>query len=105
MAALLALGSLPAAAPVDYYQTINSQTGEALKLELRAIISGQRGYPVSALSYDGARDKLLESVDNVGGGLVRMMYTNDLRPTGQWNVTINRVHCWPQSFGAGASPQ
>ncbi|MDK2970961.1 MAG: hypothetical protein PWP23_716 [Candidatus Sumerlaeota bacterium] len=94
-----------AAAPADYYQTITSQTGEALKLELRAIISGQRGYPVSALSYDGARDKLLESVDNVGGGKVRMLYSNDERPTGEWNVTINREHTWPQSYGAGVSPK
>lgn len=95
----------PAPPPANYYQTITSQTGSALKLELRAIISGQRGYTVKALSYDGARDALLNSVDNVGSGQVRMLYTNDTRPTSQWATTFNREHTWPQSFGAGSSPK
>ncbi|MCC6547873.1 endonuclease [Candidatus Sumerlaeota bacterium] len=91
--------------PVDYYQTITSQTGVALKTELNAIVSGQRGYTVKTYSYDAARDMLLSSVDNVGGGQVRMLYTNDTRPTSQWAISINREHTWPQSFGAGASPK
>ncbi len=96
---------LAADAPADYYQSVTSQTGTALKTELRAIISGQRGYTVKSISYDAARDALLNSVDNVGGGQVRMLYTNDHRPTSQWAISINREHCWPQSFGASATPK
>lgn len=105
IACLLATAAAWAGAPANYYSTINTQSGEALKLELRAIISGQRGYPVSSISYTATRDALLNSVDNVGGGHVRMIYTNDLRPTTQWNTTINREHTWPQSYGAGVSPK
>ena len=65
-------GLASATPPADYYQTISGQTGLALKTELRAIISGDRGYTVNTYSYDAARDMLLGSVDNVGGGQVRM---------------------------------
>ncbi len=98
-------GLASATPPADYYQTISGQTGLALKTELRAIISGDRGYTVNTYSYDAARDMLLGSVDNVGGGQVRMLYTNDTRPTSEWAISINREHTWPQSYGASASPK
>lgn len=98
-------GALYAAPPSDYYDTITGQTGEALKQELQAIVSGQRGYPVNNLSYNAARDALLASVDNVGSGNVRLIYTGEERSQSQWAVSINREHVWPQSFGASVSPK
>jgi endonuclease I len=110
--ALVAASVAPAAPPPDYYQTVTIQTGEDLKLELRKIIAATlasplpyRNYPVSSISYAAARDALLQSVDNIGSGNIRTVYLSDIRPTSAWNVTINREHTWPQSYGTGNSPK
>lgn len=97
-------GSVPAPPPANYYQTINVQTGSALKAELRAIISGQRGYPVVVKSYDQIRDILLNDVDSVGSNNVKLFYTSEIRSASQWGTSINREHLWPQSYGVGSGP-
>ncbi len=99
-----AAGSAPAPPPANYYQTINTQTGDALKAELQAIISGQRGYPVVVKSYDQIRDILLNDVDSVGSNNVKLFYTSEIRSASQWGSTINREHLWPQSYGVGSGP-
>lgn len=104
VAALSIATAIGAAPPPDYYQTINSQTGTALQDELQAIISGFRGYPVVVKSYTAIRDILLNDVDSVGGGNVRLVYTSEIRSASQWGSTINREHCWPQSLGVGSGP-
>ncbi len=97
-------GSAPAPPPANYYQTINVQTGSALKAELRAIVSGQRGYPVVVKSYDQIRDILLNDVDSVGSNNVKLFYTSETRSASQWGTSINREHLWPQSLGVGSGP-
>jgi len=87
--------------PPTYYQTVGALTGEALKEELRQIISGNRGFPTTALTYSDARDALLQSVDNVGAGRIRTVYLSDEYPTSAWGTSLNREHTWPQSHGAG----
>jgi endonuclease I len=103
--AALAIATVAGAAPPgDYYQTITGQTGSALKDELQAITSGFRGYPVVVKSYTAIRDILLNDVDSVGGGNVRLVYTSEIRSASQWATSINREHCWPQSRGVGSGP-
>jgi len=105
LTAALAIATIAGAAPpADYYQTITGQTGTALKDELQAIVSGFRGYPVVVKSYTAIRDILLNDVDSVGGGNVRLIYTSEIRSASQWGSTINREHTWPQSFGVGSGP-
>lgn len=102
-----AAGIAVAQPPAGYYSTITTQTGEALKLELRAIVSGQRGFPVSSLSYDvGTRNALFSSVDNINGteppDQIRLFYTGEIiaNPGGFDGGTYSREHVWPQSYGA-----
>ncbi len=94
-----------AGAPADYYQSIGGQTGEALKTELNAIISGQRDYPVDSISYDAAFDALRDNVDNVGNNQVRAIYSAEPRSANSAPTVINREHTWPQSRGADVSPK
>lgn len=99
-------GTAPADPPADYYDTITDQTGVELKAELQRIISGQRGYTPVALSYDSgaARVALSNTVDNVDGTNVRLIYTNELRPAADWPTDQSQEHAWPQSRGTSVLP-
>lgn len=87
----------------SYYTSTEDLSEESLKTALNTLLA--QNY--SALSYDGARDQMYGSVDNVGG-VVTCVYTgrsatfND-RPGANAN-NINCEHTFPQGFFNSASP-
>jgi endonuclease I/fibronectin type 3 domain-containing protein len=106
--ALLALGTLlvgafPGASragePAGYYNAAEGLSGDALRTALRDIIDGH-----NSLSYNAAKDRLWDTVDNQGG-FVQCIYTGrtstNLNPD---TNSMNAEHTWPQSRGAGSTP-
>ncbi|MDX2177141.1 MAG: endonuclease [Candidatus Sumerlaeia bacterium] len=92
--------SPPYPPPTGYYDTIlPGDNGDAMKAKLNTIITGH-----TVRSYNAARDILINDVDNVGSGNVKLVYTSILATPAQWNVVYDREHTWPQSRGAGSSP-
>ena len=86
-------------APAGYYIPANGLRGAALEAALRNIIDGH-----TSLSYDGAKDRLWDTVD-VESGRVTCVYTG--RTSTSLNPDtdgMNAEHTWPQSRGAGSTP-
>jgi endonuclease I len=96
---LATAGVVPGGAPAGYYDAAAGLRGAALESALRGIIDGH-----NALSYDGAKDRLWDTVDPEGG-VITCIYTG--RTTTNLNADsdgMNAEHTWPQSRGAGSTP-
>ena len=82
-----------------YYDSINGLSGDALKAELKRIISKMKNIAYKETSYI-----LDESdVDPSRSGNVLLVY-NRASVSGVWNgTTWNKEHLWPQSKLGSAS--
>lgn len=87
-----------------YYSSTRNLEQEALKAELKRIIS--KNY--TNLGYNGARDKMYAEIDNTGGS-VTCVYTgrsaNFTTRSGANSNSFNCEHTWPQSLFNQKEPE
>ncbi|MEP0355261.1 endonuclease [Paraglaciecola sp.] len=89
-----------AAIPAGYYDSVNSQSAEALQESLHQIINDHQRFPYTSSATD-TWDILEKADENPSDpSKIISIYTNKTYPkAGGGNSHYNREHAWPKSYG------
>ena len=89
-----------AESPANYYSSVDSSTGSALRAALHALVDDHQRYPYTSTATD-TWDILEEAqADPEAEGFILDVYSDrSLARQGGGNSEYNREHTWPKSYG------
>jgi len=93
-------GTLAAAPPPGYYDSVDETTGETLRSTLHLVIDGHTKIPYTASSTDTWNVLELADEDPLNSSRILDLYQNrTFTKYSTGNSYYNREHTWPKSYG------